>query len=226
MRKFYFFIFLVVSISTNAQEFDNFFQEFDEFPYVVDADFFASTYNDFEELDPSYLRELYENVDHVDENSNDNIVRAFIEIDSLKDAGKWTEEEKSEYWEFYTIDLKALHKFKISPEIICYSWFLEYSDINQGPSKIFVTIYKNNEPSFCFELSTFAYYSDSPVWGEQEVEAQVFKDGLVEIHSSYAYGEYMKEGEDIEERWEEFIELTISSGKVEILEEKSTRQSE
>ncbi|MBN2891232.1 MAG: hypothetical protein JXL97_05150 [Bacteroidales bacterium] len=224
------YVFLICSVllfySCKSQNIDELFLDFDEFPYTVDAEFYQNVHSNFDSLDPSYLRILYENVDHIDENSNDNIVRAFIEIDSLKDIGKWTEEKKSEYWEFYTIDLKALHKFQISPEIFCYTWFLEYSDMNQGPSKVFMTIYKNNEPSYCFELSSFAYYSDSPVWGDEEIEAQVFEDGLVKIHKIHAYGEYMDEGEDIEERWEEFKTISIKSGKVEVIDQKSTRENE
>ncbi len=184
---------VVLTISGKAQNVENLFVEFDQFPYTTDAEFYANINESFEELDPSYLRALYENTDHVDENSNDNIVRAFIEIDSLKDNKKWTEETQSEYWEFYTISLVALHKFKISQDIVCYTWLLQFSDMNQGPSKIFMTIYKRKKPYYCFELSSFAYYSDSPVWNESEVEAVVCKDGLVKTHAKNAYGEDMEE---------------------------------
>jgi|GEM_PF-2886546 len=210
------------SFLAHFPEIDSLFIEKNELPYVVDSEFFYDllySNQDYKELDAGLLRILYENVSHSDENSYKGVMRAIIEVDSLKKSN--VEEEKifELYWEFTEINLLALHKFPLNADIEIYTWYVSFSDGNHGPQIIFVTIFQNKVPYSCFQLAENDFHSDSPMWSESYSESKILENGKVLIHDFIKVGSYDEETDEEEsvESWEIIKELFIWSGNIRIL---------
>ncbi len=175
----------------SPEKFEDHFKEFNDFPYTTDlilreeAD--KSSYFD---LDPKFLRTLYEGVRRQKNDNNQNIIRAFIEMDSLRQKKVSEEKIRQEFWEFPWVKIQALHKFELKNGIKVYTWYYSYNDGNQGPDVVMATLYKNGKPQFCFQLGTNNHYSDSPVWSNYQDDGEIYKDGKLLISHLSEYGEY------------------------------------
>ncbi len=179
----------------SIDDIDSFFVETNVFPYKVDSIFNSNVIENFQPIDFGYLKILYQNVKNIDNNTDKEVIKSFIAIDSLRDSGLSDEDILSDYPDFYITRLVALHKFKISDEITAYSWFISFSDFNQGPEYVYITLSKNGELYSCFKFSVFSSYSDSPMWTLFYTKSEILSDGLVKINAYSKDGEYNDLGE-------------------------------
>ncbi|MCK5028256.1 MAG: hypothetical protein KAR57_01390 [Bacteroidales bacterium] len=219
MRKLQFFIISILLYSCTSASIDTLFIEINEFPYKVDSELLEDIlHSKYKVLDASFLKELYENVNHLGKNSNNEVIRAIIEIDSLKKNNVSEEQIEEQYWEFQEIKILALNKLTLKTGVEVYIWSVSYSDGNQGPDIIFATVFRNKKPYSCFQLAINSYSSDSPMWSEWYTESEISQSGKVLIHGFHRLGEYDEENdeEDIES-WETIEELFIGNGDINII---------
>jgi len=219
MRKSYVILGLILLSFSASPNIETLFVNYNEFPYKTDSELFEDIlHNNYNAFDASLLKELYENVIHLDKYSNNEVVRALIEIDSLRQNNVSEEQIEEQYWEFNEIKLLALHKLTLESGIEIYTWSLAYSDGNQGPEIIFATIFKNKRPYSCFQLAHNSSFSESPMWCEWYTDSKIFKNGKVIIHDFYRLGEYVEEsGEKDIESWETIEELFIGNGDINVI---------
>jgi hypothetical protein len=125
---------------------EDLFTEYDEFPYITDSLFIVSlNAEDHEALTGEHLKILYEEVKKPNGLQNKNMIRALIEKDSIEEQDPGSDKIKDRYWQFLYHEMFALHKLHIASGIELYTWYLSFSDGNQGPELIMCTTFKNEK---------------------------------------------------------------------------------
>ncbi|MBN1185333.1 MAG: SH3 domain-containing protein [Bacteroidales bacterium] len=222
MKRLLFLLLLPILFSCNKSNLSDKFKEVLELPYIITSGVINEiNIENYNSLEPEDLKTLYLHVKK-DYDYYGSMIKGIIAVDSLKKKGVDESEIRSNYWDVFDNSLYALHKCKLNSGITAYSWYIYTSDGNQGTGHLFVTLFKEKDPYFCFELPVTNYYSDYPVWTSTEASAKIMEDGKVIIESNVENGEYDENNNESVSNIRTYEELQITKEGVEEIYSEQT----
>lgn len=160
--------------------FDDIFLDYDSLPYIADSAFITSLdLNMFDDLSLQDLVKLY--VKPIDSEivAIDNVINMLIDMGEGEKIPKQKEINQNTYWQLEQYSLKALHSFDLESGLSVYTWYLWFSDGEQGPEIIMASVYKNDKVVNCFQLTKLYTYTFSRAWNSGSEEGRIFKNAQV-----------------------------------------------
>jgi len=205
------------------KEFSDLFDENKNMPFEVDSVLESGIYKkSYEELNAGQVKTLFINGEDIANLYGQAHVNAFIEIDSIKQAGTYDNFLQSEenYGEIITSQAYAMCKLILDNNIIAYIWGIYDATSEMGPhssgSLIFISFVDDEKVLSSYPVSKFSFGGDSPAWDEHKITANIYKSGDIEITYLYVYGDY-DSGE--EERMTDNFSFKFQDGKLTELNE-------
>jgi hypothetical protein len=163
-------VILLSFFSCKEKSLHDLFSEYDSLLYIADSAFISSLdLKHFEDLSTRDLEKLYVKPDDSEPEAIDNVIRILIESDTNNDV----------FWQFKQYSLKALHSFHLESDLRVYTWYIWFSDGEQGPEIIMASVFQKENLINCFELAKLYTYSFSRAWNSGKEEGQIFKNGQV-----------------------------------------------
>ena len=211
MKRLLFVLSLVILFACNKSNIHDKFTGVTEFPYIIGSELINEINSEnYNELDPGDLKLLYIDAKK-DYAYYESMIKSIIAVDSLKRMKVDENEIRSNYWDVFDNSIFALHKFKLNSGVTVYTWYIYTSDGNQGMGQVFITLFKDDTPYFCFDLPTTHSYSDYPVWTSTEATTKFMEDGKVIIEVNTENGEYDENDNESVSRIKSYRELKITN---------------
>ncbi|MCD4792949.1 MAG: hypothetical protein K8R54_06940 [Bacteroidales bacterium] len=154
-------------------DFMNLFKQQSSLPYEADSILISEINNEtYNKLKADHISTLFNNGKDIADIYGKGVVEEFISMSMVSNSKAY-----------------ALHTFDIENGITAYTWAVEkYTDYHSY-KKLFISLSENNKITGSYAIAELSSSSDSPMWVEETITANVFNNGDIKIQKKFIEGD-------------------------------------
>ena len=154
-------------------DFMNLFKQQSSLPYEADSILISEINNEtYNELKADHISTLFNNGKDIADIYGKGVVEEFISMSMVSDSKSY-----------------ALHTFDIENGITAYTWAVEKCTDYHSYKKLFISLSENNKITGSYAIAELSSSSDSPMWVEETITANVFNNRDIKIQKKFVEGD-------------------------------------
>jgi len=206
---------------TPLSDFQDLFSE-KELPVEIDSVFISKlSGEELTKLNAGQVLTLSEGLEEIANIYSKGTINAFIEIDSLKQIGKYEEYSQTvDAGMTETSEAIAIHEYTMTDETRIFIWAISDRTSESGPwsegTIVFASFAKENTILKCYPIAEIAFGGDAPMWGATKIECRITDSGEFQISRQYLEGD---DDAGTVDKLNEFYNFIWQNGQLEKLPE-------